>query len=263
MADLELMLRLNERLRQEPFLITHLIGLATWNITLQPIFEGLARHRWSEAQLAELETQIAGEDFLAGYQKAMRGERAFAIGSMEDLRSGGFRLMPSAFTYQSELAMAQMIDQFGLPLVDLSRRIVSPAGVRKIESLVEGERIHYNPYKILALNTFPAISKSVSKFAQAQSAADLAQVACALERSRLAHGEFPETLGALEPQYIAALPHDVINGEPLHYRRTEGENYILYSVGWNEKDDGGQIVLTKDVRVDHEKGDWVWNSGAK
>ncbi len=83
-------------------------------------------------------------------------------------------------------------------------------------------------------------------------------MACALERYRLAHGNYPETLDALAPQFIAAVPHDIINGQPLHYRRTEDGNFVLYSVGWNEIDDGGKIVFSKGGRVDTEKGDWVW-----
>jgi len=53
-------------------------------------------------------------------------------------------------------------------------------------------------------------------------------------------------------------PEDVINGEPLRYRRTENGRFILYSVGWNETDDGGKVVLTKDHNVNTEQGDWVW-----
>ena len=48
---------------------------------------------------------------------------------------------------------------------------------------------------------------------------DLARVAIALERYRLAHGAYPESLDVLAPQFIAQLPHDIINGQPLHYRR--------------------------------------------
>ena len=91
----------------------------------------------------------------------------------------------------------------------------------------------------------------------------MARVACALERYRLAHGEYPETLDALAPQFIEKLPHDIINGQPLHYRRTDDGQFVLYSVGWNETDDGGKVVLTKGGSVDREKGDWVWQYPAK
>ena len=43
-----------------------------------------------------------------------------------------------------------------------------------------------------------------------------AQIACALERYRLAHGEYPETLDALVPQFIEKVPHDIIGGGAAH-----------------------------------------------
>ena len=111
--------------------------------------------------------------------------------------------------------------------------------------------------------TFPALNAAVKKFASAQASVDLARVACALERYRLANGKYPEMLDALVPQFIEKLPHDIINGQPLHYRRGSEWKFLLYSVGWNETDDGGQVVLTKSGSVDREKGDWVWRYPAK
>jgi hypothetical protein len=66
----------------------------------------------------------------------------------------------------------------------------------------------------------------------------------------------------LAPQFIAKLPHDIINGEPLHYRRRPDGQFVLYSVGWNETDEGGVVGRTRAGRADISKGDWVWNSSA-
>ena len=104
----------------------------------------------------------------------------------------------------------------------------------------------------------PALGAAAKKFAYSQSSVNLARVAIALERYRLAHGEYPETLDALAPQFIAQVPHDIINGQPLHYHRTDDGQFVLYSVGWNETDDGGQIAYTRSGSVDRDKGDWVW-----
>ena len=104
----------------------------------------------------------------------------------------------------------------------------------------------------------PALNNAVKKFACGQASVDLARTAIALERCRLAHGECPESLDALAPQFIAKLPHDVINGQPLHYRRTSDGQFVLYSVGWNETDDGGVVGLTKNGSLDTGTGDWVW-----
>ena len=84
-----------------------------------------------------------------------------------------------------------------------------------------------------------------------------------MERYRLAHGEYPESLDALAPQFIAKLPHDIINGQPLHYRRTADGRFVLYSVGWNEKDDDGVVGLNESGSVDRDTGDWVWRYPAK
>ena len=82
-----------------------------------------------------------------------------------------------------------------------------------------------------------------------------AQIVCALERYRLAAGQYPATLETLSPQFIEKIPHDLIGGQPLIYRPTADGKFLLYSVGWNEKDDDGKSVGTG---ADYTKGDWVW-----
>ena len=73
-----------------------------------------------------------------------------------------------------------------------------------------------------------------------------------------------ETLAALEPQFIAKLPHDVMNGQPLKYRRMADGSFILYSVGWNETDDGGEVALSEKGKVPlMDQGDWVWRYPTK
>lgn len=276
LEDVKLLLRLIDTLRSQPFLISHLVRIAMQAIALQPIYEGLAQHRWNDAQLADLEVALGEKDYLADFQFSMRGERTCAIYTLEMQRrtreiksysgdevgtqvvTNSLRLTPSAFFYQNELAIARMYDQFVLPLVDMTNRTVSLAAYRAIEADMKEQVKHWSPYKILALMSFPAVGKAVVKFALIQSQVDLARVACALERFRLAHGNCPETLDALAPQFIETLPRDLINGQPLHYRRSEEGKFVLYSVGWNETDDGGKIVFGKGGRVDTEKGDWVW-----
>jgi hypothetical protein len=89
---------------------------------------------------------------------------------------------------------------------------------------------------------------------------DEARIACALERYRLAHGVYPDSLDALAPAYIDALPHDIMTGDPYHYQLRPDGTFLLYSVGWNETDDGGTVVYEKDHpdRLDYQQGDWVW-----
>ena len=91
------------------------------------------------------------------------------------------------------------------------------------------------------------------------------EIACALERYRLAHGEYPEALSALTPQFIDTIPHDIIGGQPLHYRRTPDGKFLLYSIGWNETDDGGQPSPHDQFGfvTNYVQGDWVWPTTAQ
>jgi hypothetical protein len=88
--------------------------------------------------------------------------------------------------------------------------------------------------------------------ARNQTLANEAYIACGLERYRLAHGEYPKTLEELVPQFAEKLPRDIIGGQPLRYNGTADGRFVLYSVGWNGRDDGGMPGKTT------EEGDWVW-----
>ena len=295
LADVKLALRLTDSIRLEPFLITHLVRIAMVQITLQPIYEGLAEHKWSEAQLAELDSELAKLDFLPDYRLAMRGEMVLCQeGIIDYLRrhpekisnvsgyvsaddgnstSSGpifksfsyYSLIPSGWFYQNELRGSRFTVQQYLPLADLEHRIVSPASLHRAETAFDLEFKRANPYNRLEAMLLPSLGGAVKKFAYAQSSVDLARVAIALERYHLAHGEYPESLDALTPLFMEKIPHDIINGEPLHYRRTDDGQFVLYSVGWNETDDGGVEVFEgkKTERVDISQGDWVWRYPAK
>jgi hypothetical protein len=69
-----------EALRTEPILISHLVRIAVVNITLQPVWEGLADHRWSDEQLRALDQELSKLDFLLDYRLSMRGEHLLVRG---------------------------------------------------------------------------------------------------------------------------------------------------------------------------------------
>lgn len=70
---------------------------------------------------------------------------------------------------------------------------------------------------------------------------DGAALTVALERFRRGEGSYPEKLDALVPKYIQAVPSDVISGGALVYAR-DGDDYRLYPVGVNQRDEGGRPV---------------------
>ena len=44
--------------------------------TIQPVWEGLADHKWSDVRLAELDQEMAKLDFLADYEFIIRADDA-------------------------------------------------------------------------------------------------------------------------------------------------------------------------------------------
>ena len=289
--DVMLALRLADSVRTEPFIITHLVRIAILQITLQPIWEGLAEHKWSDAQLAGLDVELAKINFLADYEFSVRGERAAhvkIVDWMEQKRSrfwdlfnminddernlmnnfglsAEIYLMPRGWYYQSEIVLSDAQQQWVLPMVDDAQQTVSPQAAR--ESVNAVNSLRPGAVNLFARLLLPELGSYAEKVAHGQTAVNLARVAIALERYRLAHGEYPETLDALTPQFMEKVPHDIIGGQPLHYRLTNDGQFVLYSVGWNERDDGGVIVLDgpfgKSGNLNISQGDWVWRYPAK
>jgi len=167
-------------------------------------------------------------------------------------------LMPKSWFHQNQLIIGQTYQEKFLPVIDSSKHLFSPKkfdeSVKFTESLPQS-RWNFMARRLLN-GSDPAIIK---KFIYAQESVDLARVACALERCKLANGNYPETLDALAPKYIFQVPQDIIGGQPLHYHRTSEGKFLLYSVGWNVKDDGGVVVRRENFStVDENKSDWVW-----
>ena len=280
LADVKLILRLADSLRSEPILISQLVRAALVNLALQPIWEGLRQRQWSDAQLIELGNDLAKTDFLAASELALRGERIWGVEIIEYLRHLTYRerlrtlsafgsnlkledeiflcLGPAGWFDQSELRISRFLLRHYSPVVNLDRQIVSPVAVRNADEAFGAEVGHSGNGNFFERLLLSAAGNVVEKLACGQNAVNLARTACALERYRLAHGQYPESLDALVPQFIAELPHDVINGQPLHYRRTDDGSFVLYSVGWNETDDGGEVGFTKQGGLDISTGDWVW-----
>jgi hypothetical protein len=289
--DLLLAIRLNDALGAEPILISQLVRVAISQITFTAIWEGLAGQYWEEPQLAALERELAKLDLLTDYQAGMSGERFFSIWMVDFLKRTGdfnalfgpmgpdgnesgfgeqiiaaigknlFHLLPSGWFDQNKLSLGRLHVDYLLPLVDAEKQLVSPALSR--QSLQHAEAFRPSPYNLFAGQLVPALDKVASKTALAQSYVNLARLAVALERHRLATGQIPQNLEQLTPKFLATIPHDLINGEPLKYRRTDDGQFILYSVGWNETDDGGTVGLNKGGNFDPNKGDWVWRYPAE
>ena len=278
LKDIKVCLRLSQLLQHEPLLISQLVRFAMIELSIQPIWEGLARHSWTDAQLEDLQKALAAIQSLDDYDFTMRGERAFGNQQLEQYRAGNFgayakqigvqmgplgKFTSKAFLFRNQLALNRMADGFVLPAVDSEQHRVFPerCSTNALANVIPKPGL----YNVLALMSGRALAKAAQRFAHTQNSIDLATVATALERYHLAHGAYPETLDTLAPQFIEKVPNDVIGGQPLKYHRSKDDQFILYSIGWDQTDDGGKVATKPKDTTDpeKEKGDWVWQYPAK
>lgn len=82
-----------------------------------------------------------------------------------------------------------------------------------------------------------------------------AGLACRLFRKQ--NGRYPERLEQLVPAILPEVPVDPFTGKPLVYRR-DGEGFVVYSLGSNEKDDGGRMTYEITQLVMDKDDDWSW-----
>jgi hypothetical protein len=286
LADVKLMLRLQDSIRNEPFMISQLVRARLLTITLQPVAEGLVKNKWSDSELLEIGRELERLDLLTDIQFASRGERASMLATMDYFRhernyreyagypvnmfqwnygtvlgAVGFHLIPSGWFYREELGIAKTNQQGAIQMVDATNHLAFPEN--EADPYLASDTVR--PWKLFlaeALSFAPGHDER--RIVYVQESLDMARVACALERWRLVFGEYPETLNALAPRFIKTIPHDIIGGQPLHYHPVDNGRFVLYSVGWNQKDEGGErMKMVNDYELDLGKGDWVWPFSAK
>lgn len=91
---------------------------------------------------------------------------------------------------------------------------------------------------VLSTLLMPAVMQAFTAQDTSVARRDLTQVMLALAEYQRREGQFPATLTALSPKYLATVPDDLFAGKPFRYA-SDGGSYRLYSLGRNERDDGG------------------------
>jgi hypothetical protein len=255
-----------------------MINVAITGLYVNTIGEGINLHVWQESQLAALEEQLGDIHLMPPVVEAMKTEpvsvsQTIKMTSLEKVMSYGdskrnrksfLSITPQGWIYLN-LVNCVELDRVPNEGFDAVHDSISPRVYDDWSSHLGKFLAGKSPFKMLAAITIPNFTKAVQTTARYQTLVNESVVACALERYHIAHGEFPETLDALAPQFIKRIPHDIIGGQPLKYHRTADGKFVLYSVGWNEKDDGGIPGLDKNgpAYSDSSDLDWVWKYPAK
>jgi hypothetical protein len=257
-------------------LVASMIDVAVTGLYAETIADGLRLHAWHEPQLVALQEQLKEIHLLPVVMMSFKSEPASVCRTLEmtprarlaklffdiekndhPMQARLIRFMPRGWIYQN---MAVVISQRQklYPAFDLEHDLILPQPLNALSQETAAQSRHFSPYTFVANFTAPNMQRASQVLAHNQTMANQALIACALERYHLAHGDYPESLETLSPQFIEKIPHDLIGGQPLKYHRLAADKFLLYSVGWNETDDGGVAPPGEPSLSNYDQGDWVW-----
>jgi hypothetical protein len=227
---------------------------------LQPLWEGLGQHAWTEPQLADLQHELADFNLLADYTNAVHRVvlahieiwRAIPDRTNSDIplpaADGAYRtesawqLEPRAWWFDSCIQLHNA-GRNTIELVDVAAgRIQQPMNWSELNGLP----LDSTSSELLQQTWWWGANPASVAFAQ--TSVNQATIACALERFRLMNRAYPGTVEQLVPELLGRVPHDAVSGRPLIYQPVEGGSFILRGVGPNGTDD----------RKNPASDDWLW-----
>lgn len=232
-----------ESLRKEPLLISQLVRIAIHGIARDSLARLLSRSSLPGEELSQIEATLKDAHDSDAFQRTLATEQCMGLAVFRDPRSTG----SGHPAYGPASGFLQVL---GLGETDLryflrAYRILLE-GARKPfpESLGAGKKadeyVETLPRvcSIFTQMLVPSIGRAGTAFARDEAALCEMETALAIERYRQKENSLPDSLDALVPDFMPAVPSDPFDGASLRYRKGVAE-YTIYSVYENRVDDGG------------------------
>lgn len=274
--DVQTLLALARASGSDPLIITVLVEISILHMTYSVIGDGLERHAWTDAQLAELSSELSRIDLLALLSDGLRGERTgiFQIdlksltevllldqssetGKPQNLTAlrAAVTLWPTGWLNEDKAAHIGTIQRY-IDAVNHPKEL--PSTLAEIKAAHAGSSAWHKIRNPMSHNTIPAILGVAEKIVFTQTFLRSLATACAVERYRMAHGHLPATLEDLVPDFLTSLPTDPLTGKPLCYKPSESSSYLIYGTGWDQRDNAGSGVsaITGLSNKTMDQADW-------
>jgi hypothetical protein len=276
-ADVHTILALARAAGSYPFLISLLVENSISYHASRVISDGLKRQAWTDAQLADLSSELSRIDLLALLSNSLSAERVNVLtftGSRTSmlrilqhgtpdtgkvtLHNAALRaaetLWPSGWLNEDKAAYIGFIQRY-IDAVNHPKELPSTLG--DIEASLTTRTV-WNKIKNPILSAvLPAILGAVKTIAATQTTLRSLATACAVERYRMAHGRLPSTLEDLVPAFLPSVPTDPLTGKPLCYKPSESSSYLIYGTGWDQTDNAGSGVTENTLsRKTVDQADW-------
>ena len=243
----------------EPFLISQLVRFSAAIRGAESTMRTLALGE-PTARLAELQSEFQAEAGLPLLLVGIRGERALQDRLLENLVNGtlddagrGATGSPPDAALTEWLVRPIWIGTRAKSLRVMSRAVkwAEQPYPRRRETLADLDRAFAavgdaDPGSKMISLLLPACGKISDADARRQAALLTAATGLACERYRRTHDRWPDSLSEIPTSILPAVPTDPCTGGSLLFRRLP-DGVIIYSVGTNLADDGGNIAQRADL----------------
>jgi len=152
-------------------------------------------------------------------------------------------------------------------LIGLARHASKEKSLQKLEPLADELALKFHNRGLYDRLRYPSqmsvdsLSRVLTRAMRAETERSLVLAAIALKRYALRHGGPPPSLSSLVPEFLPSVPVDYMVGQPLRFRPQPDGSFLLYSVGEDGKDEGGDTRLRPgktNTSMLWERNDVVW-----
>ena len=246
------LLALARSLRSEPGLVAHLVRCRVESAGLSSLEYTLNRLKLPVSQIERLQTRFGESETTRQTISPIVGELCEGNAA---LGSDPWLLLTIGCLHQMNRSHRSTLP-FGLAVID---RVYSAAGFFDLdqlrflnymsEKLQTIRRLSDLPDSRLVDHDVPRFSlfypwlvdtteSSMKRECKARARVRTGQAALAVEASELRSYKLPDELNEIVPSFLTAIPTDPFTGQPLRYKKL-AKGYVVYSVGEDGKDDGG------------------------
>jgi hypothetical protein len=269
LASIRDQLGLGSVLRDEPLLMFQIMRFALFSYAFGSTWEALQADGWSDEQLRLLQRLWQEQDFRESFDRALLMERAITQMSidagrhssinMNQVFRGGDGAIDTAVGVTRETAqtfsdgtshmvwvwLASYHDEYVVlqaceKMIGTHRSASARQSYKTAhEALFDHARDPVGLGAIFAQLMFGSLSNSLARRFLVEAERNMAVAAIALKRYSLCHSKLPSQLSDLVPEFMASVPIDCMDGQPLRYRLNTNGTFLLYSIGKDVRDDGG------------------------
>lgn len=231
-------------LRQEPILISELLRIACIAIAFDALNYMLNRATPSAEQIARLEKAFLAAEAPGTMFRALVGERCQWFNELDRLLTAGALgrgLNIIGWKKSNQLFYLDMMQGFVEALEQTyPERLKSAAKMEMAIDKLEDSGVIQRYFYALPASLLVVLERAVISHARMVASVRAARVALRVERYRAANGVLPETLAG--DDFLA----DPFDGAPLRYKRhANSKGYVVYSIGDDGQDDGGEMDTRK------------------